>query len=194
MCLRWGQTQVWPAPSKACRKVSPVKWSWALPAQATEEDIRGTPLCPQVDPPRFLPTVTVAKAITPVWSIMRQPSFPAVLCTGTAASMIWLLSKCFLGRSANSAPEALSIYLGRSGQGELSARLQKQQFESGAGALATFSAHTCVCLLFISRSSRLPLTTIISPTTKRKSHWLIHTKVYRTIDVYPSNKEVRFSW
>lgn len=197
----WDQTQVWLAPSKADRCT--IQWrTRTLPAKGPKQyqqrglggwDIRGEPLCPHVDPSWFIFTVMVAKAIKPLWRChpqAQQQLFLRSCALGTVSSVHWLFSNCFLGRNAYSAPEAFSVYLGRHDKGQLSAELQRSSLSSSASAFSTFSA--LFCLFFTSRGSRLPLTTVISRRADRKDHWLIHTKVDRTTDVHPYNKQEHF--
>lgn len=112
----------------------------------------------------------------------RQPFLRSCAQTRTVSSMLWYIL----------CPEALSIWLGRKDKDQPKLNY-KRSSSCLVGELSLLSlSFPLFCLLFSTKGSWPPLTTVISPRTKRKGHWLIHIKVYRTTDVHPYSKEVHF--
>lgn len=194
MCLRWGRTRVWPAPPKtrkeslSCQVVLSITaagYGWGYQRWASLPSSRPLVIHSQ----RW--SLRPSRLCDP---LCCKPAFPEVL--GTAQLCLW--SDCLVNTSEGET-QALTPKLFQSTWDDWAKVSSQLDYKSSSWylvpglSLATFSALVLIYLLFISRSSRLPLTTTISPTARRKDYWLIHTKVYRTTDVHPYNKEVHFS-
>lgn len=157
-------------------RVCPVKGFRAISVEATERGVRGEPLWPNVDTSRFILTVMVAKVIMPTQDWASQIALPEVLGTHT---------QCLLCSSTYSTLK-LSIYLGRQDQGEPQLNYHTKE---APHLFSTFSVLSPLLSPLHHQSSRLPLTTVISPRAQRKDHWITHTKVCRTADVHPHKKK-----
>ena len=134
-CPSWDQTQVWLAPSKACRCTFHCRTGSVLSRGPEQYQRR---MCKGILEMSPSDCMWIPQDSSSQWCLPR----PSCLHDSETQRQSFLRfctqGQCLLCSGIYTALK-LSVYLGRESKGQLSIKLQKKQFVFGKGAFSTFS-------------------------------------------------------